>query len=147
MLKNFTNWLNEQAPADPTAVVPDPAAVSGGAPTGGVAAGQAEQIRAILLSNPIGSVDKPGDMLTKQFNEYVLDMTRVKEWIEKNAKDSEQEILNYLKGKDVELKSSHKKFATAVQKNELGKPQTVIDIDFTKDGEPTTKDINLIFLA
>ena len=39
------------------------------------------------------------------------------------------------------------KRAAAVQSNEFGKPQTVIDIDFTKEGEPTTKDINLIFLA
>jgi hypothetical protein len=35
----------------------------------------------------------------------------------------------------------------AVQATEFGKPQTVIDVDFTKEGEPTTKDINLIFLA
>jgi disulfide oxidoreductase YuzD len=86
-------------------------------------------------------------MTTKQFNEYVLDMDRVKEWIEKNAKESSQEILDYLDGKDIDIKDSHKKFTKAVQANEFGKPQTVIDVDFTKEGEPTTKDINLIFLA
>lgn len=145
MLKNFTTWLNEQAPAGP--IVPDPMAVAPGAEAAPAPAGPVEHIRAILISKPIGSIDKPGDMVTKQFNEYVLDKARVKEWIEKNAKDSEQEILDYLEGKDVDLKDSHKKFTNAVQNNELGKPQTVIDIDFTKDGEPTTKDISLIFLA
>jgi len=89
----------------------------------------------------------PGDMTTKQFNEYVLDLDRVKEWITKNAKESEQEILDYLSGKDIEVKDAHKKFTKAVQADEFGKAQTVIDIDFTKEGEPTTKDINLIFLA
>jgi len=74
-------------------------------------------------------------------------MERVKEWIEKNAKDSEKDILDYLSGKDVDIKDAHKKFTAAVQSNEFGKPQTVIDVDFTKEGEPTTKDINLIFLA
>jgi hypothetical protein len=145
MLKNFTTWLNEQAPVDPAAMA-DPTA-AGAAPAAPASPTATEKIRAILISKPIGSVDKPGDMVTKQFNEYVLDMGRVKEWIEKNEKDAEQEILDYLGGKDVDLKDSHKKFATAVQNNELGKPQTVIDIDFTKDGEPTTKDISLIFLA
>lgn len=140
MLKNFKSWLNEQMAAD---ISMDPAA-----PASAPAAGSApEQIRAILISKPIGSVDKPGDMTTKQFNEYVLDMARVKEWIEKNSKDSEQDILDYLSGKDIEIKDAHKKFTTAVQANEFGKPQTVIDVDFTKDGDPTTKDINLIFLA
>lgn len=142
MLKNFNSWLNEQG--DP--MVPDPAAVAG-APAAPAAPGEKSQIRAILISNPIGSVDKPGDMTTKQFNEYVLDMERVKEWIDKNAKDSSQDILDYLNGKDVEVKEVHKKFTSAVQANEFGKPQTVIDVDFTKEGEPTTKDINLIFLA
>lgn len=142
MLKNFNSWLNEQG--DPMAA--DPAAVAG-APAAPAAPGEKSQIRAILISNPIGSVDKPGDMTTKQFNEYVLDMERVKEWIDKNAKDSSQDILDYLNGKDVEVKEVHKKFTSAVQANEFGKPQTVIDVDFTKEGEPTTKDINLIFLA
>ena len=140
MLKTFNSWLNEQddpmAAAMPGAEAPAPAAT-----------GEKAQIRAILISNPIGSVDKPGDMVTKQFNEYVLDMGRVQEWIEKNAKESSQDILDYLNGKDIEVKDAHKKFTTAVQANEFGKPQTVIDVDFTKDGEPTTKDINLIFLA
>jgi disulfide oxidoreductase YuzD len=140
MLKNFNSWLNEQT--DP--MVPDPAAAAGAAPAAPV---EKSQIRAILISNPIGSVDKPGDMVTKQYNEYVLDMGRVQEWIEKNAKESSQDILDYLNGKDIEVKDAHKKFTTAVQANEFGKPQTVIDVDFTKDGEPTTKDINLIFLA
>jgi disulfide oxidoreductase YuzD len=139
MLKNFNSWLTEQT--DP--LMGDPAA----APAAPAAPAQAEQIRAILISNPIGSVDKPGDMTTKQFNEYVLDMDRVKEWIEKNAKESSQEILDYLDGKDIDIKDSHKKFTKAVQATEFGKPQTVIDVDFTKEGEPTTKDINLIFLA
>jgi len=144
MLKNFTSWLTEQAdPMAPDAAMPVPG--EGGAPA--AAPGEKSQIRAILISNPIGSVDKPGDMTTKQYNEYVLDMDRVKEWIEKNAKDSSQDILDYLNGKDVDIKDSHKKFTAAVQANEFGKPQTVIDVDFTKDGEPTTKDINLIFLA
>jgi len=137
MLKNFNSWLNEQG--DPMAA--DPAAAAP-APTG-----QPDKIRAILISNPIGSVDKPGDMTTKQFNEYVLDLTRVKEWISKNAKESEQDILDYLDGKDIEVKDAHKKFTKAVQADEFGKAQTVIDVDFTKEGEPTTKDINLIFLA
>lgn len=137
MLKNFNSWLTEQT--DP--LMGDPAAAAPAPPA------QAEQIRAILISNPIGSVDKPGDMTTKQFNEYVLDMDRVKEWIEKNAKESSQEILDYLDGKDIDIKDSHKKFTKAVQATEFGKPQTVIDVDFTKEGEPTTKDINLIFLA
>jgi disulfide oxidoreductase YuzD len=139
MLKNFNSWLTEQT--DP--LMGDPAA----APAAPAAPAQAEQIRAILISNPIGSIDKPGDMTTKQFNEYVLDMDRVKEWIEKNAKESSQEILDYLDGKDIDIKDSHKKFTKAVQATEFGKPQTVIDVDFTKEGEPTTKDINLIFLA
>jgi hypothetical protein len=139
MLKNFNSWLNEQG--DPMAA--DPAAAAAApAPTG-----QPDKIRAILISNPIGSVDKPGDMTTKQFNEYVLDLSRVKEWISKNAKDSEQDILDYLDGKDIEVKDAHKKFTKAVQADEFGKAQTVIDVDFTKEGEPTTKDINLIFLA
>ena len=60
---------------------------------------------------------------------------------------SEKDILDYLSGKDVDIKDAHKKFTAAVQSNEFGKPQTVIDIDFTKEGDPTTKDINLIFLA
>ena len=141
MLKNFTSWLNEQT--DPLAA--DPMAAPAEAPA--AAPGEKSQIRAILISNPIGSVDKPGDMVTKQYNEYVLDMARVTEWIEKNAKDSQQDILDYLNGKDIELKDAHKKFTKAVQANEFGKPQTVIDIDFTKEGDPTTKDINLIFLA
>jgi disulfide oxidoreductase YuzD len=140
MLKTFNSWLNEQddpmAAAMPGAEAPAPAAT-----------GEKAQIRAILISNPIGSVDKSGDMVTKQYNEYVLDMGRVQEWIEKNAKESSQDILDYLNGKDIEVKDAHKKFTTAVQANEFGKPQTVIDVDFTKDGEPTTKDINLIFLA
>jgi disulfide oxidoreductase YuzD len=139
MLKNFNLWLTEQT--DP--LMGDPAAATA-APA---APEKSAQIRAILISNPIGSVDKPGDMTTKQFNEYVLDMDRVKEWIEKNAKESSQEILDYLDGKDIDIKDSHKKFTKAVQANEFGKPQTVIDVDFTKEGEPTTKDINLIFLA
>lgn len=139
MLKNFNSWLNEQG--DPLA---DPMAVAEETPAAPV---ENSKIRAILISNPIGSVDKPGDMSTKQFNEYVLDMTRVKEWIEKNVKDSSQEILDYLAGKDIELTDAHKKFTKAVQADEFGKAQTVIDIDFTKEGEPTTKDINLIFLA
>jgi disulfide oxidoreductase YuzD len=139
MLKNLNSWLTEQT--DP--LMGDPAA----APAAPAAPALAEQIRAILISNPIGSVDKPGDMTTKQFNEYVLDMDRVKEWIEKNAKESSQEILDYLDGKDIDIKDSHKKFTKAVQATEFGKPQTVIDVDFTKEGEPTTKDINLIFLA
>ena len=144
MLKNFTSWLTEQAdPMAPDAAMPVPGEAGGPA----AAPGEKSQIRAILISNPIGSVDKPGDMTTKQYNEYVLDMDRVKEWIEKNAKDSSQDILDYLNGKDVDIKDSHKKFTAAVQANEFGKPQTVIDVDFTKDGEPTTKDINLIFLA
>ena len=42
------------------------------------------------------------------------------------------------------IKDAHKKFTAAVQSNEFGKPQTVIDIDFTKEGDPTTKDINFI---
>ncbi len=138
MLKNFNSWLNEQG--DPMAA--DPAAAAAPAPTG-----KPDKIRAILISNPIGSVDKPGDMTTKQFNEYVLDLTRVKEWISNNAKESEQDILDYLEGKDIEVKDVHKKFTKAVQADEFGKAQTVIDVDFTKDGEPTTKDINLIFLA
>ncbi len=142
MLKNFNSWLNEQT--DPMAADPAMAAPAGAAPA---TPGEKSQIRAILISNPIGSVDKPGDMVTKQYNEYVLDMERVKEWIEKNAKDSSQDILDYLNGKDIDVKDAHKKFSTAVQGNEFGKPQTVIDVDFTKDGEPTTKDINLIFLA
>ena len=142
MLKNFNSWLTEQtdpmAPADPAAVAP------GAAP---VAPGETQKVRAILISNPIGTVDTPGDTVTKQYNEYILDMERVKEWIGKNAKDSEKDILEYLSGKDVEIKDAHKKFTAAVQSNEFGKPQTVIDVDFTKEGEPTTKDINLIFLA
>ena len=140
MLKNFNSWLTEQT--DPMSM--DPAAA---APAEPVAPGKPAQIRAILISNPIGSVDMPGDMSTKQFNEYVLDLDRVKEWITKNAKESEAEILDYLSGKDIEVKDSHKKFTKAVQADEFGKAQTVIDIDFTKEGEPTTKDINLIFLA
>ena len=142
MLKNFNSWVNEQT--DPLAA--DPMAAPGEAAPAAPAA-PAEQVRAILISNPIGTVDTPGDTVTKQYNEYVLDMDRVKEWIEKNAKDSSQDILDYLNGKDVDIKDSHKKFTAAVQANEFGKPQTVIDVDFTKDGEPTTKDINLIFLA
>ena len=142
MLKNFNSWLTEQtdpmAPADPAAVAP------GAAPA---APGETQKVRAILISNPIGTVDTPGDTVTKQYNEYILDMERVKEWIGKNAKDSEKDILDYLSGKDVEIKDAHKKFTAAVQSNEFGKPQTVIDIDFTKEGDPTTKDINLIFLA
>ena len=144
MLKNFNSWLNEQtdpiAPADPAAAAP-----GGVAPA--AAPGETEKVRAILISNPIGTVDTPGDTVTKQYNEYILDMERVKEWIEKNAKDSEKDILDYLSGKDVDIKDAHKKFTAAVQSNEFGKPQTVIDIDFTKEGDPTTKDINLIFLA
>jgi hypothetical protein len=142
MLKNFNSWLNEQE--DPLAA--DPMAVPGGtAPA--ASPGESQQVRAILISNPIGTVDTPGDTITKQYNEYILDMDRVKEWIGKNVKDSEKDILDYLSGKDVELKDAHKKFTAAVQSNEFGKPQTVIDIDFTKEGDPTTKDINLIFLA
>ena len=142
MLKNFNSWVNEQT--DPLAA--DPMAAPGEAAPAAPAA-PAEQVRAILISNPIGTVDTPGDTVTKQYNEYILDMERVKEWIEKNAKDSEKDILDYLSGKDVDIKDAHKKFTAAVQSNEFGKPQTVIDIDFTKEGEPTTKDINLIFLA
>lgn len=142
MLKNFNSWLNEQT--DPLAA--DPMAAPGGAAPA-AAPGESQQVRAILISNPIGTVDTPGDTVTKQYNEYILDMERVKEWIEKNAKDSEKDILDYLSGKDVEIKDAHKKFTSAVQSNEFGKPQTVIDIDFTKEGDPTTKDINLIFLA
>ena len=142
MLKNFNSWVNEQT--DPLAA--DPMAAPGEAAPAAPAA-PAEQVRAILISNPIGSVAMPGDMTTKQFNEYVLDLDRVKEWITKNAKESEQEILDYLSGKDIEVKDAHKKFTKAVQADEFGKAQTVIDIDFTKEGEPTTKDINLIFLA
>jgi hypothetical protein len=142
MLKNFNSWLNEQT--DPLSAVPatgDATAAPAAAP------GEKTQIRAILISNPIGTVDKPGDTVTKQYNEYILDMERVKEWIEKNAKEDERDILDYLSGKDIEIEAAHKKFTAAVQANEFGKPQTVIDIDFTKDGDPTTKDINLIFLA
>ena len=142
MLKNFNSWVNEQT--DPLAA--DPMAAPGEAAPAAPAA-PAEQVRAILISNPIGTVDTPGDTVTKQYNEYILDMERVKEWIGKNAKDSEKDILEYLSGKDVEIKDAHKKFTAAVQSNEFGKPQTVIDVDFTKEGEPTTKDINLIFLA
>ena len=143
MLKNFNSWLNEQTDpmADPAMAAPDGAAPAATAP------GEVTQVRAILISNPIGTVDSPGDTITKQYNEYILDMERVKEWIGKNAKDSERDILDYLSGKDIDLKDAHKKFTAAVQSNEFGKPQTVIDIDFTKEGEPTTKDINLIFLA
>ena len=140
MLKNFNSWLTEQT--DPMSM--DPAVAAPAVP---VAPGKPAQIRAILISNPIGTVDTPGDTVTKQYNEYILDMERVKEWIEKNAKDSEKDILDYLSGKDVDIKDAHKKFTAAVQSNEFGKPQTVIDIDFTKEGDPTTKDINLIFLA
>ena len=143
MLKNFTSWLNEQD--DPLAA--DPMAAVGGEAAAPAAPGEKSQIRAILISNPIGTADRPGDMVTKQYNEYILDMERVKEWIGKNAKDSEKDILDYLSGKDIDIKDAHKKFTAAVQSNEFGKPQTVIDIDFTKEGDPTTKDINLIFLA
>lgn len=142
MIKKFNSWLTEQS--DP--LLGDPMA-GGDATAVPAAPAPVAQIRAILISNPIGSVDKPGDMTTRQFNEYVLDMDRVKEWIEKNEKAASQEILDYLAGKDIDIKDSHKKFSKAVQANEFGKPQTVIDVDFTKDGEPTTKDINLIFLG
>ena len=114
MLKNFNTWLNEQAavPANP---METPAPDAAAAPV----AGESDKIRAVLISKPIGSVDKPGDMTTKQFNEYVLDMERVRTWIQENAKDSEQDILDYLSGKDIDIKDAHKKFTAAVQANEL----------------------------
>jgi hypothetical protein len=163
-IRDFKSWLifeqAEPAPADaaPSAPPPPPSTpppmggmdlgMGGGAAPAAGAQDKAKQIRAILLKHPITSLKKIGDLETKQFNEYVFTENDINKWISSVKKDDKkQELLDYLNGNDVKSSEIHIEFSKALKDNKLGRPVSTIELDFTKDGSPTTKDIDLVFLA
>lgn len=163
-IRDFKSWLIfEQggdaggaapAPTPPPAPSPAPPPIGGGmdmgggAPPASGAQEKSKKMRAVLLKHPITSLKKIGDLETKQFNEYIFTDEDIARWLTSIKKDDKkQELLDYLNGNDVKTLEIHVEFSKALKDNKLGKPISTIELDFTKDGTPTTKDIDLIFLS